>query len=89
MWQGALGFGTEEDEYEPEAVQIQADIDYIGSGHYHSFAVTQEGKLWSWGCEALIAALSIHILSWLYTESVPDHSFAEPGDVKSTSLEDT
>ena len=47
--QGALGLGSEGDEYEPETVRSLRGIESIGTGHYHSFGILQNGQLWSWG----------------------------------------
>ena len=47
--QGALGTGGTADEYEPERVQLPKSIAGVGAGHYHSFAITEGGGLWSWG----------------------------------------
>ena len=47
--QGALGTGGTADEYEPERVQLPKSTAGVGAGHYHSFAITEGGGLWSWG----------------------------------------
>lgn len=49
---GALGhvdcFGG--DAYEPGTVEgLPSDIVSVGTGHYHSLAVTKSGELWAWG----------------------------------------
>jgi len=46
--QGAVGLGTEDNEYEPE-MAMEGALAAVGVGHYHSFCVDTEGQLWSWG----------------------------------------
>eukprot|EP00887_Chlorella_sp_A99_P006967 scaffold2.g6967.t1 len=50
--QGALGLSSLTDAYEPEAISqssLPPDVAAVGAGHFHSFAVTPGGELWSWG----------------------------------------
>ncbi|GAB4858984.1 hypothetical protein Ancab_010456 [Ancistrocladus abbreviatus] len=53
--QGALGLpsllvGIGGDAYEPTKIPgLPPDICSISAGHYHSLAVTSQGKLWAWG----------------------------------------
>ena len=50
--QGALGHshGFLSDSYEAAPVEdLPGDVIKIASGHYHSFAISSNGDLWSWG----------------------------------------
>ena len=50
--QGALGHshGFLSDSYEAAPVEdLPGDVIKIASGHYHSFAISSNGNLWSWG----------------------------------------
>lgn len=48
--QGALGLRDTRDMYEPELIPgLPPDVAAIGAGHFHSFAATADGQLWSWG----------------------------------------
>ncbi|MCL2840748.1 MAG: hypothetical protein FWE05_08235 [Defluviitaleaceae bacterium] len=42
-----IGDGTAETRHLP--VQIMKDVVFAVAGHYHSFAITADGVLWSWG----------------------------------------
>ncbi len=46
--QGALGLGGDTNEYEPELV-MEGSLVKVGAGHYHSFCIDGDGRLWSWG----------------------------------------
>lgn len=55
---GALGLPSSlvgpgiggEDAYEPTKVPgLPSDVTSVNAGHYHSLAVTSQGKLWAWG----------------------------------------